>query len=126
MRRKELSERRKYKRFQAQDRAFAAFSSSVKEIGQIIDISKGGLAVRYLPSQDQVTDSSDLEIFLANNGFHLKKVPFKTISDFEIPSEFAISSIAMRRRGVQFGKLSHIQTSQLEHFLLNHTVGEAR
>ena len=121
---KELAERREYKRFRAQDRAFAAFISSDKRIGQIIDISRGGLAVFYLDETNQENSSFELEIFSANNGFHLKQVPFKTISDFEIPSEFHISFISMRRRSVQFGKLSHSQTSQLEYFITNYTLGE--
>ncbi len=119
---KELVDKRKHKRFRSQDLAFAAFGSHIKEIGQIIDISRGGLAFRYIADGDQLNESRELEIYLANNGFHLKKVPFNTISDFELTSEFPLSSIIMRRRGVQFGELTQTQVSQLECFIQNHTV----
>jgi hypothetical protein len=84
----------------------------------------GGLAFRYISDGDQVNESRELEIYLANNGFHLKEVPFNTISDLELPNEFPLSSIIMRRRGVQFGELPQTRVSQLEYFIQNHTVGE--
>jgi len=121
---KELVDKRKHKRFRSQDLAFAAFGSHIKEIGQIMDISMGGLAFRYIADGDQLNESHELEIYLANNGFHLKEVPFNTISDFELTSEFPLSSIIMRRRGVQFGELPQTRVSQLEYFIQNHTVGE--
>jgi hypothetical protein len=87
MDRKELVGKRKHKRFRSQDLAFAAFGPHVKEIGQIVDISRVGLAFRYIAYGDQLNESCELEVYLANNGFHLKKVPFKTISDIEIASD---------------------------------------
>lgn len=121
---KEVVDKRKHKRFRSQDLAFAAFGSHIKEIGQIIDISRGGLAFRYVADGDRLNESRELEIYLANNGFHLKEVPFNTISDFELTSEFPTSFIIMRRRGVQFGELTQDQVSQLGYFIQNHTVGD--
>lgn len=121
---KEVVDKRKHKRFRSQDLAFAAFGSNSKEIGEIIDISRGGLAFRYISDGDQVNESAELEIYLAKYGFHLEMVPFNTISDFELPNEFPTSSIIMRRRGVQFGELTQDQVSQLGYFIQNHTVGD--
>ncbi len=121
---KGVAVKRKHKRFRSQDLAFAAFGSQSMEISEIIDISKGGLAFRYISDGNQVNKSRELEIYLANNRFHLKEVPFNTISDFELTSEFPLSSIIMRRRGVQFGKLTQDQVSQLGYFIQNHAVGE--
>lgn len=121
---KEVVDKRKHKRFRSQDLAFAAFGSHSKEIGQILDISRGGLAFRYIADGDRLNESRELEIYLANNGFHLKEVPFNKISDFELTSEFPLSSIIMRRRGVQFGELTQDHVSQLGYFIQNHTVGD--
>ena len=121
---KEVVDKRKHKRFRSQDLAFAAFGSHSKEIGKILDISRGGLAFRYIADGDRLNESHELEIYLANNGFHLKKVPFNTISDFELTSEFPLSSIIMRRPGVQFEELTQTMVSQLGYFIQNHTVGE--
>jgi len=121
---KEIVDKRKHTRFRSQDLAFAAFGSHSKEIGEIIDISMGGLAFLYIADGDQINESRELEIYLAKDDFHLKEVPFNTISDFELPNEFPTSSIIMRRRGVQFGDLRQDQVSQLGYFNRNHTVGE--
>jgi len=121
---KEIVDKRKHTRFRSQDLAFAAFGSHSKEIGEIIDISMGGLAFLYIADGDQINESRELEIYLAKDDFHLKEVPFNTISDFELPNEFPTSSIIMRRRGVQFGDLRQDQVSQLGYFIRNHTVGE--
>jgi len=121
---KGIANKRKHTRFRSQDLAFAAFGAYSKEIGEIIDISMGGLAFLYIADGDQINESRELEIYLANNGFHLKEVPFTTISDFELTSEFPTSFIIMKRCGVQFGELTQTQVSQLGYFIQNHTVGE--
>jgi hypothetical protein len=125
--RKEIVERRKHKRFQVQDGAFAvAMPPQPRSTppGQIIDVSRGGLAFRYIAGEEGSNGSFELIILLANNNFHLDKVPFETISDFEIANEVPFSSITMRRRGVQFGKLTDKQISQLDYFIRNYTIGD--
>jgi len=121
---KDLAERREYNRFEAQEGAFAALRGPVNKLGQIIDISKGGLAFRYIDTGVRPDKSFDLDISLINNGFHLEEVPCKSIFDSEIINEFCFSSIPMRRLGVQFTELTHNQTSQLEYFIQNHTMDE--
>ncbi|MBW1705964.1 MAG: PilZ domain-containing protein [Deltaproteobacteria bacterium] len=121
---KNLAERREYKRLEAQEGAFAAMRGPVSKLGQIIDISKSGLAFRYIDTGVRPDRSFDLDISLTNNGFHLEDVPCKNISDSEITNEFHFSSITMRRLGVQFAELTHKQTSQLEYFIQNHTMNE--
>jgi hypothetical protein len=121
---KKRIERRKLKRFRPQERSFVAFGSERKEIGHMTDISLGGLSFRYLADGDLIDQSDDLEIYVSGGGFYLKMIPFKTISDYEITTESPISFIIMRRRGIQFGKLTQGQTAQLTYFLTNYTLGE--
>lgn len=121
-REKDLVEQREFKRFEVQEGAFAAMRGPVSKLGQIIDISKGGLAFRYIDTGVYPDRSFDLDILLTDNGFHLEEVPCKAISDSEITNEFQFSSITMRRLGAQFEELTHNQTSQLEYFIQNHTI----
>jgi hypothetical protein len=59
-------------------------------------------------------------------------VPFKRVADFEIRNVVAEKTVdpihpsyrSMRRGCVQFGELTPDQTSQLEHFIQNHAIGE--
>ena len=125
MSRIEVVERRKHKRFRAEDGAYAAVRPQYDKIGQIIDVSRGGLAFRYLASESEEDASSELDIFLIGDDFHLDKLPFKTVSDEEIPEKLSPGSQTMRRCGVQFGKLTQIQAIKLEEFILKHTIDEA-
>jgi hypothetical protein len=121
---KEVLEKRRHQRFRSKESAYAAFGSETLKVGQIVDISMGGLAFHYIADGSQINGARELEIYLAGNGFHMTEVPFNTISDFAIPSEFPLSTIIMRRRGVQFGELNQLQESQLGFLIQNYTVGE--
>ena len=120
----EVVERRRHKRFQAEDGAYAAVRPQYDKIGQIIDVSRGGLAFRYMVSGSQEDASSELDIFLIGDSFHLDKVPFQTVSDEQIPETLSPGSQKMRRCGVQFEELTQVQVLKLEEFILNHTVDE--
>lgn len=121
MKGREPIERRRYKRFSPRSSAFVAFGAYDKKIGHIVDISRGGLAFHYFANGDRLNKSVSIDIYSAEEGFYLKEVPFITVSDVELPREFAWSSIIMRRRGIQFDNLTPSQVSQVEYFLLNHT-----
>ena len=124
---KDLVERRKHKRFQVEDGAFALFRPHWHHStmsGRIIDINRHGLAFHYVTSEGGWNGSFELGILFAYHGFYCDKVPVKTISDFEVADETRVSWIATRRRSVQFGELTPHQISQLEHFIGSHTIGE--
>lgn len=122
--RKNLDDQRKHKRFQVPRGVFVGFGPHVNKVGQIVDLSLGGLAFRYVGSGES-QDGSHLDIFMADNDFYLGSVPFKTVSDFEIVQTTPSSPMTMRRSGVRFGKLTSEQRSELEYFLQHHTLGEA-
>jgi len=124
---KELVERRKHERFQVEDGALAVLRRPWPHpttLGQIIDISMGGLAFRYIAGEERSHEPSELEILWGDCSFRLDKIPFETISDFKTANEAPFSSIEMRRNGVQFGELRPEQMSQLEYFIQNHAIGE--
>jgi hypothetical protein len=120
-------ENRKFKRFKVKDLSFALLKSSFyEELGEIIDISKGGLAFKYLVGENQIKEAVELDIILAHNGFHIKKLPCKTISDFEIINEIYFSSLKMRQHSIEFGELDNNQISELDYFIKQHTISEAQ
>jgi hypothetical protein len=113
--------KRKYRRFQVQKGGFVLFGSLVTELGQITDISRRGLAFRYLAHGNWSNRSSELVIYLADKGFYLGKVPSETIWDHETVDQFPLSFLRMRHRGVRFGELTRDQKRQIRYFLRNHT-----
>ena len=88
------------------------------ELGPIVNISMGGLAVEYVENKQRSQTYSELSIYFPSEGIVLDEVPFETISDFEItrmPDDKAI-----RKRCVEFGKLTTHQAFQLEEFIKKH------
>ncbi|UCD87489.1 MAG: PilZ domain-containing protein [Desulfobacterales bacterium] len=120
---KDETERRKHKRYRAHDGAFAVLGPHSTKIGQIIDVSVGGLAFSYIAGKEPSDATFELSILFAQDSFHLTKIPFKTISDQEA-KEVPSNTLTMRRSGLQFGELTPSQISQLQYFIRNCTTGE--
>jgi hypothetical protein len=120
---KEIVEKRQHKRFQVPKGTFVGLGPHDTKVGQIIDVGMGGLAFRYVGSEEP--SNGELDIFLNERDFYLGRVPFRTVTDFEVSSRRDSSATAMRRSGVQFREMKSNQISQLEYFIQNHTLGEA-
>jgi hypothetical protein len=141
--REEVHDRRTYNRFQVKVHAFAlirsvpsqpifltdrsmgeiacdVFRSKPIKLGRINNISMGGLVFRYIESQAQSNESSVLDILLADCGFYLGNLSFKTISDIELSEDVPIDSVKMKQLRVQFKKITPNQKIQLEYFIRNH------
>ena len=122
--RKEFDEHRRHKRFQVPQGVFVGFGPHANKVGQIVDVSMGGLAYRYVGCEES-SGGSHLDIFVTDNDFYLGAVPFKTVCDLQVVDRASASPMTMRRCGVQFRKLSNKQGAQLEYFIQQHTLGEA-
>jgi c-di-GMP-binding flagellar brake protein YcgR len=120
---KERVERRKHRRFEVSTGVFVAFRPHDGKLGEIIDISMGGLAFRYLATTEPSNGSHKLKIFLTESDFCLNDVLFETVSDFGT-DQIPFTSITMRRSGVQFSKMTPRQVSQLERFIDSHAEDE--
>jgi hypothetical protein len=117
----ESYDRRKYKRFQAENGAFVSSKAQKRRIWQILDISRGGLAFRYIPLGEKIMESSELDILTRDTLFSLEKLPYRSISECDLPEE-RISNYQLKRHSVQFGDLTDSQISILEQFIQNRTV----
>ena len=115
-------ERREHRRSEVQDIAFAVLRDQSRQLGQIMDISMGGLAFNYIAGGGNADSAFELDLLLAYKGLYIKKIQFKTISDFQIANKSPFSPITMRRRGVKFGELTQKQKSKLKNFIREHTI----
>ena len=118
---KGLVDRRQHDRFKVRDGAFAALCHGFTALGQIIDISRGGLSFRYVASEARTNGAAQLSILMTDGSFCFEKVPFKTVWDSAMPREFSFGAITLRHCGVQFGDLSHSQRVDLEYFIRSYT-----
>jgi c-di-GMP-binding flagellar brake protein YcgR len=122
---KQEVERRRDGRFQVPDGVFVEVRRpSHSKLGEIINISMGGVAFRYLATKKPSNGSYKLDIFFDEGRFRLNDIFLQTVTDFKT-HKIPYTSITMRRSSVQFKRLSHHQSSQLEHFIENYAVGEA-
>lgn len=116
-------DRRSNPRYKVKDGAYAALSPDSTIMGQIVDISRGGLCFRYIVHREQATESMATHIFVGDNGFYLEKMPYEIVEDSLIDKGSSFSSIIMRQRRVHFSKLTPNQLAQLDYFLHNRTTG---
>ena len=124
--RRETARKRAHTRFQAKDLTFVKLcSKSDVDIGQMLDISRGGLSLRYFIDSEKTQDYSKSGIFLSGGDFIIDQIPFRTVSDTILNSSPPFSIITLRRFSVQFEKIPPDQMAKLDYFLLNHTLGEA-
>jgi hypothetical protein len=122
MNREGQMDRRNDHRFHMQDIAFAVLRNHVSKVGQIMDISLGGLSFHYIVNGEDPHRSLQMDILLAYQGIRIKKIRFKAISDIRIANKSPFSPLLIRRCGVRFGPLTEEQKSQLENFIRNHAV----
>ena len=113
--------RRKHQRFQVDNFIYVNLKSdSDKDIGQLIDISNGGLSFRYFVSAKKPRNFSKLDIVLSGSDFAITGLPFTTVSDNELINGFQSGPIIFRRYSVQFEQLTYNQNFKLYYFLYNH------
>ena len=118
---KELVERRRHKRFEIPSySAYAVFRrhwprSSI--MGNIVDISLGGLSFQYIGSEKCSYRSSDMDILLTDGSFYLNRVRVNAISDLSVGLE-------TRQCSVQFGDLRDNQKSDLRYFIQTYTTAD--
>ncbi len=90
------------------------------ELGPIVDISWGGIAVQYIDSKERQIKSSELSISIPPDGIKLENIPFQTVSDVEIAE--LPDSKKIRRRNIKFEDMNQTQKAKMVNFLQKFTV----
>ena len=114
-------ERRSHGRFQVQQGVYALLKNGSSKLGQIKNISKGGLAFMYINDGEQIHEPTEVDIFLSGHGFFLKGIACKKISDIHVDNFVPFSTFEMRQLGVQFGEVSQHQLAHLDTFIEKYT-----
>ena len=122
---KKIVDRRKNKRFQTEKNTYAVLRAKGSKLGRVIDISKGGLAFRYVSVGQRLKGPLELDLLSHQYDYRIDKIPVKIISDLELANKKAFKSTTLKRVGVQFGKLTREQKSKLEHFIRDYTMEES-
>jgi len=115
-------ERRKHERFTVKDLAIAVPNKPASQVGRIVNISKGGMAVRYLDQSDWLENAEAVDI-LVNSNFFMTNIPIENVNDFKVENQVSFSIIDERQCCLQFGALSPEQELRLDDFILKYTTG---
>ena len=119
---KRTVERRKNKRYKAIEGAYAAISPNSQKLGQIIDISMGGVCFKYIDtSNDGQNDRTQQEdsIFLSTVGYYIGDLPIKIVGDYAVTNAPSFSSMKVKKMHIQFTDFSVKQLFDLDYFLRN-------
>jgi len=117
-----VKERRKHQRFGIKDIAFAIIRSHTEEeLGQIVNISMGGLAFQYFIGNREFQKAESLDVLLADSGVHVEDIDFRVVDDYELVNELPFSSITKREQRVHFKELNTAQKKGLDSFIRRHT-----
>ena len=116
---------REHIRYKVKDHIYVSLRSDFDEaVGQLLDISKGGLSVQYLATNEKSGEYFELGIF-SSVDLAMERIPFRTVSDTEMESELKSGISKLKRYGLQFENLTPGQKTKLDCFIRNHTVGNA-
>ena len=117
-------ERRKDARFQVKNLAIALPKRSSSNVARIANISRGGMAVRYLDQNDWLGDADTVDI-LVNSTFCMTNIPIAKVRDFKVDNQYSFSILSERQCCLQFGSLTPDQQLQLDDFILKYTAGNS-
>jgi hypothetical protein len=121
----QIFERRKHPRVPIKGRGDAmVFGPELAKGIQILDLSRGGVAFRYVAGYEQLVEPLELDILWNHLGVFLLKLKLRVVSDVQVPNEYLLGVIPVRRCGAEFVDLTEDQAAQLNHFIENHSTDE--
>ena len=117
-------ERRQHKRFKIRNLMIAVQNRSNTKVAQVVNISQGGMAVRYVDEGELMTSTTEINI-LKNTDFFMTEVPVDVIRDFRYDDEEHFTTVMERQSCMKFGNLEPEQQDRLDYLIMKYSWGEA-
>jgi c-di-GMP-binding flagellar brake protein YcgR len=114
-------DRRRYKRVKVQPEAYAVFRAPQPMLGQIIDISEGGVGILYVEGDRMPTHVVEFDLFTLNNDVKVNAIAAVARSDQKLPMGDPDNPETRRRRGIEFIGLLEGQREAVREFMLRQT-----
>ena len=120
----ETHNRRRHFRFNAEKGSLGLRKSRCsKNLGDILNISYGGIAYRYVPQMVQPDSEFQFDMFLAGNrALLLNGITFEIIYDFDASEIFQVDSGRDRVCGIKFMHMGAERTYQIEQCIKKYTL----
>ncbi len=119
------TDRRKYRRFKVPSDAFAIIKRPRFKVGQIVDISMGGIAICYLDKPLEGGLLRSFDMLLADSGFYLPKIKAALVWDAPCRLLAPDDPSTIRQCGIKFENLTSMQQAKLTYFIPQHADGFA-
>lgn len=104
------------------DIACAVFKCRPRRVGQIRDISLGGVSFSYVDGGECREEDCKLDILVAESAFYLEDLPFRLVTDLAVSEEAGFQVMKTKIVGLQFKNLSSRQNAQLKRFIRRYTL----
>lgn len=96
-----------------------------KNTGRLVDISRGGLAIRMPVSCGLPTDYQHLNLCVSEDKFRIDQIPYHTVSGLDTTCTDPGLPVIVQRYGLAFTSMNKATADQLDYFLANYTYGNA-
>jgi len=101
--------------------AMAVIKSRPSRMGEIVEISRGGLSFSCVENDADISQSKEMDILFTDDDFYLSRLPFKTIKEKFIKAEAPFDVLNMTQLAVQFESLTENQRKKLDQLLDKYT-----
>jgi len=118
-RRKQIVEQRKYRRFSVKEGTLVF--NNTTDVGEIIDISMGGLSFTCPEMPDESTSSFDVDILFGEDEYYTGKIQCNKLMHHSASSDLFGSQEKGKRFSIEFGDLTPKQRLHLEHIIQSYT-----
>ena len=127
---KEYIEQRIHQRFKVKSGVTAAIiepahGNDYIYLGEITNISEGGLAFQYADRNGKSNEPYELDILVVKGIVcftYFKKIPFKTAWISDMAVEFSSNHLKYKQRGVQFGEMTPPLIPRIDTFFRKYTI----
>ena len=118
--RRTRTESRRHRRYPIRELFFVKLKSdSDMNLGQLVDISKGGMAIRCFSERRPVETYKQLDLFLSGGGYRIDQIPFLPVSSQNFVKTSAFNVSAYKRYGLKFHSLDGSLQGKLNYFIEN-------
>jgi hypothetical protein len=114
--------RRKEARFSVSDSVYVVINTEPQTLGQMVEISTSGLAFTFVDLNEASKRLSAqatlrMDLFAGGKGFFIKDLACRLVSKIENVSDQSLSSLTIKRVGVEFENLTLPQQVQINHLV---------
>lgn len=125
-----MQNRRKEDRVSIMDNLYVIIDTQPQTLGQVVEISSTGMAFTFVDLDavsNRLSDQTtlNLDLFAGGKGFFVKDVACRLVSKIENASGAHLSSLSIKRVGVQFESLSLPQQVQINQLVRRHDIKDS-